>query len=147
MDDPRESLVSSFVQQNRTNVQQRCVMLTFPLHVQRCLTKLLRTCSGGATVQTEVDDVARKPNPKKEPMGKVVGVRLPDALLAEAQDGVRVLGLIARYSGEDAPDISKALRRFVRLGLDVTFHKVGGRPQSEADWEALEQSLASRQSN
>lgn len=65
-----------------------------------------------------------------------------DARLFEAlQDGHRVLELLAKLNGDDSPGFSGALRRLLRIGLDVTFSKAGGRPQSEADWQALEASL------
>lgn len=86
-------------------------------------------------------DMARKtPTATKRPTGQVT-LRVDPDLEASLQDGERVLGLLAKSNGEDAPDSSKSMRRFLRLGLDLIFNRVGGRPQTEADWAALEASL------
>lgn len=68
-------------------------------------------------------------------------LRVDAGLFASLQDGHRVLELLARMNGDDSPGFSGALRRLLRIGLDVTFDKVGGRPKTEADWQALEASL------
>lgn len=91
----------------------------------------------------ELEDMSRKPSPKQV---DAVNLRVDAELSAYLQDGLRAVTLMAQVNGDDAPDMSRALRRFLRVGLDVTFSKLGGRPQSEADWAALEESLA-QQSN
>lgn len=87
-----------------------------------------------------VDHMARAKTPKPK-QTEQINLRVPLELRDALRDGDRVLALLAKVNGEDAPGSSKSMRRFLRLGLDVIFHKVGGRPQSESDWEALEASL------
>ena len=91
-------------------------------------------------------EMPRKTTSQK-PQGKALNMRLPADLHDALLDGERVLALLAAASHEDAPDFSKALRRFMRIGLDVTFAKVGGRPQSESDWVALEATLLAPKSH
>ncbi|HEY0881160.1 MAG TPA: hypothetical protein VGD87_06510 [Archangium sp.] len=83
-----------------------------------------------------LDMAAKKPNLEKQ-----LVLRVDEDLMADLQDGHRALTLLARVNNDDVPSFSKALRRVIRLGLDVLFNKVGGRPQTEADWSALEASL------
>jgi len=86
--------------------------------------------------------VTDMPAPKKpNRLEEQIVLRVDDDLFGDLQDGHRLLTLIAKVNNDDAPGFSKALRRFLRLGLDVLFSKVGGRPQSESDWAAVEASL------
>lgn len=97
-------------------------------------------------VIAEPDYMPRKPIKPSELMTQL-NIRVPPDLMADLRDGHRALSLLARSNAEDAPDLSKSMRRLWRLGLDVVFAKVGGRPQSEADWQALEATLLSKKSH
>ncbi len=88
-----------------------------------------------------VDGLMPRKTPTTKKQNEQITLRVPGDLADAIRDGERLLVLLAKTNGEDAPDSSKAMRRFLRLGLDVIFGRVGGRPQSESDWEALEASL------
>lgn len=93
------------------------------------------------------DDVARKNSSKteKEPTS-AINLRVPESLSEEIEDGRRMLEILGRANGEDAPDTSKAIRRVIRLGLDVLFGKNGGRPKTEQDWAAFEEAKTGKPS-
>lgn len=95
-------------------------------------------------VENEADMATRKTaGPKKQQM-EPLNLRVDAELQADLEAAARVLDLLARANGEDPVGLSQAIRRVMRMGNDVVFSKVGGRPQLESDWAALETTLLKR---